>query len=254
MPGNAHSALSIRECAKGGTMAGRVEDIYRLQTIDGELDEKRETLHSVESQLEDSQEVLAARKAVREEEQILRERRRRLRSLELDLEEISAKISAAEGVLYGGEVTNPKELAGMEQEADYLRRRRSAVEDEALLIMGEVDEQEDALRNAQEHLACAEQEWEALREVLRKDVEELGSRLIFLEAERAEISKRIPEKDLAAYTALRRQKGGQAVALLENGVCQGCRVALPTSVVQRVRRGDEIVYCGSCQRILYAAR
>ncbi len=234
-------------------MAGGVEDLYRLQRIDGELDEKRETLRSIESQLEDSQEVLAARKAVREQEEALREQRRRLRSLELDLEEISTKISAAERVLYGGEVTNPKELAGMEQESDYLRRRQSAVEDEALLSMGEVEEQEDALRTAQEHLTSAEQEWEELREVLRKDVEELGSRLTFLEAERAEISKRIPERNLTAYTVLRRQRGGQAVALLENGICQGCRVALPTSVVQRVRRGDEIVYCGSCQRILYSA-
>jgi predicted nucleic acid-binding Zn-ribbon protein len=234
-------------------MAGGVEDIYRLQSIDGELDEKRESLRSVESHLEDSQEVLAARRTVREREEELRGQRRRLRSLELDLEEISTKISAAERALYGGEITNPKELAGMEQESDYLRRRRSVVEDEALLVMGEVEEQEYALKTAQQRLTSAEQEWEALREVLRKDAEELGSRLTSLEAERAEIAKRIPEKDLAAYTALRRQRGGKAVALLENGICQGCRVALPTSMAQRVRRGDEIVYCGSCQRILYSA-
>ncbi len=234
-------------------MAGGVEDIYRLQSIDAELDEKKESLRSIESQLEDSQEVLAARKVVSEREEALRGQRRRLRSLELDLEEISTKISAAERALYGGEITNPKELAGIEQESDYLRRRQSMVEDEALLVMGKVDEQEDALKTAQQSLIKAEQERGELREVLRKDVEELGSRLASLEAERAEMATRIPEKDLAAYAALRRQKGGQAVALLENGVCQGCRVALPTSVVQRVRRGDEIVYCGSCQRILYSA-
>jgi len=234
-------------------MAGGVEDIYRLQSIDGELDEKRDTLRSIESQLKDSQEVLAARRAVRDQEEALSEQRRKLRGLEMDLEEISTKISAAEGALYGGEVTNPKELAGMEQELDYLRRRQSIVEDDALLVMAEVEEQEESLKTAQERLTSTEQEWEALRGELRRGDEELRSRLAVLEAERAEITKRIPEKDLAAYTGLRRQRGGQAVALLENGICQGCRVALPTSLVQRVRRGAEVVYCGSCQRILYSA-
>jgi predicted nucleic acid-binding Zn-ribbon protein len=234
-------------------MAGGVEDIYRLQLIDGELDEKRDTLRSVESQLKDSQEVLAVRRAVRDREEALSEQRRELRGLEMDLEEISTKISAAEGALYGGEVTNPKELASMEQELDYLRRRQSIVEDDALLVMAEVEEREESLKTAQERLTSTEQEWEALRGELRKDDEELRSRLVVLEAERAEITKKIPEKNLAAYTSLRRQRSGQAVALLENGICQGCRVALPTSVVQRVRRGDEVVYCGSCQRILYSA-
>jgi len=127
------------------------------------------------------------------------------------------------------------------------------VEDDALLVMAEVEEQEESLKTAQERLTSTEQEWEALRGELRRGDEELRSRLAVLEAERAEITKRIPEKDLAAYTGLRRQRGGQAVALLENGICQGCRVALPTSLVQRVRRGAEVVYCGSCQRILYSA-
>ena len=234
-------------------MAGGVEDIYRLQSIDGELDEKRDTLRSIESQLKDSQEMLAARRAVRDQEEALSEQRRELRGLEMDLEEISTKISAAEGALYGGEVTNPKELAGMEQELDYLRRRQAIVEDDALLVMAVVEEQEESLKTAQERMSSTEQEWEALRGELRKDDEELRSRLVVLDAERAEITKRIPEKSLVAYTSLRRQRSGQAVALLENGICQGCRVALPTSVVQRVRRGDEAVYCGSCQRILYSA-
>ena len=234
-------------------MAGGVEDIYRLQLIDRELDEKRETLRSIESQLEGSQEVVAAGRAVRDREQTLGEQRRSLRGLEMDLEEILAKISATEGALYGGEVTNPKELAGMEQELDYLRRRQSTVEDDALLAMTEVEQQEQSLRTAQERLTSAEQEWEALRGELREDDEEVRSRLALLDEQRIEIAERIPEKDLVAYTSLRNQRGGQAVALLEKGICQGCRVALPTSVVQSVRRGAEVVYRGSCQRILYSA-
>ena len=140
----------------------------------------------------------------------------------------------------------------MEQELDYLRRRRTAVEDDTLVLMGEVEAQEEKLQAAQELLSRTEQRWRMAQSEFVKDAEELRSRLATLEAERKETARGVSEGNLAVYESLRRQKGGQAVALLEDGVCQGCRVALPTSLVQRVRRGSELVHCGSCQRVLYS--
>jgi len=233
-------------------MGDGVEAIYRLQAIDTEMDERRAALRSVRSHLADNQEVLAAVKAVRENEETTQKLHSSLRVLEMDLQEVSDKIAATEGALYGGEVTNPKELAGMEQELEYLKRRQSTVEDDTLLLMSEVEEQEDALEAAREQLSSTERGSDRHKSELRKDEEELLARLSVLEAERMEIAQRISQQDLRAYEDLRSQKGGQAVALLENGICQGCRVALPTSLVQRVRRGSEVVYCGSCQRILYS--
>jgi predicted nucleic acid-binding Zn-ribbon protein len=233
-------------------MAGTVEAIYRLQSIDVEMDEKRESLLSIEAELANNEDVLEASEAAQAIEETLRELRSRLRSLELDLEGVSSKIAANERALYGGEVTNPKELAGMEQELDYLRRRRTAVEDDTLVLMGEVEAQEETLQAAQKLLSRTEQRWRMDQSELVNDAEELRSRLVTLEAERKETARGIAEDNLAAYESLRRQKGGQAVALLEDGICQGCRVALPTSLAQRVRRGSELVHCVSCQRVLYS--
>jgi predicted nucleic acid-binding Zn-ribbon protein len=234
-------------------MGDGVEAIYRLQLIDTEMDETRATLRSVESQLADNEEVLTAAKAVRENEETTQKLYSSLRVLEMDLQEVSDKIASTEGALYGGEVTNPKELAGMEQELEYLKRRQSSVEDDTLLIMSEVEEQEEALEATREQLSRIERGSDRRKLELRKDEEELLSRLAVLEEERMEMVQLVSRQDLRAYEDLRSQKGGQAVALLENGICQGCRVALPTSLVQRVRRGSEVVYCGSCQRILYSA-
>ena len=233
-------------------MTGIVEAIHRLQSIDTEIDEKTSSLRSIEIELADNDEVVAASEAARSSEETVRELRSRLRSVELDLEEALDKIAATERALYGGEVSNPKELAGLEQELDYLRRRQSALEDDALVLMGEVEEQEDELQSAQELLSRTEQRWRAAQSDLREEAAKLRSRLDSLEAERREAAQTISDENLAVYEGLRQQKGGQAVVLLEDGICQGCRVALPTSVAQRVRRGDELVYCGSCQRVLYS--
>ena len=59
--------------------------------------------------------------------------------------------------------------------------------------------------------------------------------------------------DLAAlslYRALRERRQATAVAVVERGLCQGCRISLPMSVVQKARAGAGLVQCVSCERIL----
>jgi predicted nucleic acid-binding Zn-ribbon protein len=34
------------------------------------------------------------------------------------------------------------------------------------------------------------------------------------------------------------------------GACSGCRISLPMNLIQRAR-GDELVQCVNCERILY---
>jgi predicted nucleic acid-binding Zn-ribbon protein len=236
------------------TMIGRVEAIYKLQLTDSEIDEKSETLRALEDQLESDQELRAARQAVDREEEALRDARATLRDMELELEQLASKVSSTAQALYGGEVTNPKELAGIEQELEYLRRRQSALEDDALSVMAKVEDRAEKLSRAEEHLAHVGKVHEAAQADLNEEAQELRQRLDSLAEEREAIAEEISGNDLATYEGLRAQRRGQAVALLENGVCQGCRVALPTSLAQRVRRGTDLVQCGSCQRILYAAR
>jgi predicted nucleic acid-binding Zn-ribbon protein len=232
----------------------RVEAIYKLQLIDDEMEAKADNVRAVEDQLNSQEELLAARRAVQGSEAALRESRSQLRDLEFELEQLSSKISAAKSALYGGQITNPKELAGIEQELEYLARRQSVLEDDALAVMAEVEERQDQREAAEQGLARTREIHEASQLELRQEAEELRDRLDSLTVEREGILKAISSKDLATYDGLRVQKRGQAVALLENGICQGCRVALPTSLVQQVRRGTTLVQCGSCQRILYSAR
>jgi predicted nucleic acid-binding Zn-ribbon protein len=236
------------------TMTGRVEAIYKLQLTDNEIDEKSEALRALEDQLESDQELRAAHRSVDREEEALRDARATLRDMELELEQLASKVSSTAQALYGGEVTNPKELAGIEQELEYLRRRQSALEDDALSVMAKVEDRAEKLSRAEEHLAHVRKLHEAAQADLGEEAQELRQRLDSLADEREAIVKEISGADLATYEGLRAQRRGQAVALLENGVCQGCRVALPTSLAQRVRRGTDLVQCGSCQRILYAAR
>ena len=71
-----------------------------------------------------------------------------------------------------------------------------------------------------------------------------------LEATRNLRTKDMDASSLGLYENLRRVKQGRGVARIERGTCQGCRLSLPTHLVQRVRTGGLLVQCPSCERIL----
>ncbi len=56
---------------------------------------------------------------------------------------------------------------------------------------------------------------------------------------------------LEQYEKLLDAREGQAMAMLESKVCQGCYVSVPNNIYVKLARGLELVLCPSCGRILY---
>jgi hypothetical protein len=231
-------------------MAKPAQTIYRLQLLDTELNEQRSRLREAEGMLGESRDLLAARRAHAEAEKELATWRLRLRDLEMDLSVLCDKIKATEQRMYGGRVTNPKELGALQQDHEHLKLTRARLEDEILTAMLHVEECEKSLREAFARREQVETKWKAEQEKLTREVEKLRARIAALSANRKDIAASLGSSELALYEELLRKKGGRAAVLLVNGMCQGCRVTLPTSKVQLVRQTQELVICTNCGRIL----
>jgi predicted nucleic acid-binding Zn-ribbon protein len=177
-----------------------------------------------------------------------------LRDLELEAKSLTAKITSVEKRLYSGRVTNPKELANLQNEVSYLKRRKGELEDRQIEAMVEVEEHEVEVDSQKASLAQIEAAWSDTQKRLTAEKSELEERLADLEKERVKLEGTIGAEDLTLYGELCSRKGGRAVALLKGEVCQACRVTLPTSRAQQARSGDSLSFCSSCQRILYVER
>lgn len=228
--------------------------LYRLQAIDLEIGNGKCRLEEVEAGLGESEELRQARRTLQEAEDELNRWRTTLRDLELETRSLTAKITSVEERLYGGRVTNPKELANLQDEVSYLKRRRGELEDRQLEAMVKVEEHEAEVDSKKASLAQIYAEWSHTQERLTEERSALEERLAHLKKERVELERTIGAEDLTLYGELCSRKGGQAVALLKGEVCQACRVTLPTSQVQQARSGNSLSFCSSCQRILYAER
>jgi predicted nucleic acid-binding Zn-ribbon protein len=227
-----------------------ISDLYGLQELDLAVAADRAAIADIDSRLDEPEELTEARAAHRSAQEALRGAEHEFKESEFQADELKTKIEPLEKKLYQGTMP-PKELEALQADIDSLKRRRSTLEDAALAAM-------DALEQAQQQASEAEQHVNQLIEQYGAEQEDMGQRRQEIEAE---IARAEQERELAAteidpsllklYETLRTNKGGRAVAKLEGGACQGCRISLPMNVQQRARAGATVVQCPSCERILY---
>ena len=224
--------------------------LHRLQVIDSEIKEKKERLRDVLRAQQQNGPLLAARKQAQQTEAALQALNTQQKDLELEIGGISNKAKRSENRLYSGKVTNPRELEDLQQEIEALGRRRRALEDDLLEVMVLKEEAEADHEEAVETLAERELNWGTQLHRLQEEQNRLAVRINDLMAQRKEQEQRIDERMLKAYTATGRNRNGLAVATMRGGACTACGVSASARKVREAEEGN-LVYCGSCGRILY---
>jgi len=226
-----------------------VKQLYQLQEVDLELEANEQALRQIAGQLGESQAVVRVRAKLESEQQHLGELERQQHSLEWEIDDIVTKLTTAEKKLYSGTISNPKELTNLQHEVDGLKAKRSQLEDKLLEVMDQVELATASVAAVSDELNTAEAEWHSQQQRLSAEAEQLKATLSDLGHRRQLLSAEIDQQAIEFYQKLRKQKG-EAVARVEQGVCQGCRISLTTTEMQRAR-GGSLVQCSSCGRILF---
>jgi len=226
-----------------------VKELYQLQEVELEIESDEQALAQIASQLGESQAVVRTRTELELKQQQLEELGRQQHSAEWEIEDLVNKLATAEGKLYSGRIKDPKELTNLQHEVDGLRVRRNQLEDKALEIMDQVELSTASVAALSNELKTLEAEWHSQQQRLSANMEQLKTTLSDLKHKRQLLSANIDPQAIELYQELKKQRG-RAVAKVEQGICRGCRILLPTTELQRAR-GDSLVQCSSCGRILF---
>lgn len=230
----------------------RASSLYRLQTLDTELDRKNDQLREIEAVLSDSGVTQRTRQALAEVETRLLGARSAVHAAESTLTDHRTKIEETERALYGGSVRNPKELQDLQNEVEALQRFRPTLEDRLLEAMLELEEAETQRGAAGKELERV-QGLEATRhDSLIEKRAETQAEIERLESEREAALGDVSPADLELYRQLRASRGGVAVALLEEDSCGACGLLQSHSTRQAIRMATDLHLCKQCGRILYA--
>jgi|SRR5579859_973103 len=230
----------------------RAASLLQLQGIDLEMDTKRARLRAIEIALGDDPAVKQAQRELVEAQAALHVARVSVQNLEFDGQTLGQKIAEVDGRMYGGKVTNPKELQDLQHEVTSLQHRREALEEKQFEALLTAESAEVRSTDVQHRLERAETVAAEAHGNLREEREELQTGLARLQTNRDAAAAPIPAADLEIYTRLRLSKKGRAVSQLDEGACTACGVAPSSSRIQDARQGSEIILCGNCGRILCA--
>ena len=226
-----------------------VKELYQLQETDLEIESSEQALAQIASQLGESQAVVRTRTELKLKQQHLEELGRQQHSAEWEIEDLVNKLTTAEEKLYSGRIKDPKELTNLQHEVNGLRARRNQLEDKALEVMDQVELSTAGVATLSNELKTVEAEWHSQQQQLSTNMEQLKTTLPDLRHKQQLLSVKIDPQTIELYQELKKRKG-RAVVKVEQGICCGCRISLPTTELQRAR-GDSLVQCSSCGRILF---
>jgi predicted nucleic acid-binding Zn-ribbon protein len=181
---------------------------------------------------------------------VVAELRSRQQELEWSVEEARTKAGNIEAKLYGGTVRNPKELEDLQADLKSLKTQLRTREDALLALLVDLEEADTELAAMESVYADVASRWTESQTALLGEKTEVGPEIARLSEERASQVAGVDKGALGLYNLLRERRAGRAVALVERGMCAGCRITLPMSVLQKARSGVGLVQCVSCERIL----
>ena len=148
----------------------------------------------------------------------------------------------------------PDEYTAAIREADAARKQISALETQILEQMEQLEQAESSLNERAGEIASLNSDREAKLKAFDEETGTIGDRLATARKEREEVFAGLPKPLSALYARIgARIRDGVAVAEARNRSCSACFMSLRPQMMAEIRRGDEIITCDNCGRILYVA-
>jgi uncharacterized protein len=123
-------------------------------------------------------------------------------------------------------------------------------EDRILEVMVNVDGREKAVKAAEAELKAETAEIEREKQEARRVTAEDQAKLAEWNAKRDALRQGIDDDLLRRYERVLKFRGS-GLAEVRDHKCMGCQVMLRPQTHNEVSNGQQVVYCDSCQRILY---
>ena len=132
-------------------------------------------------------------------------------------------------------------------------KRHNARQPEVVLeFLEKIEGAETHLNARQENYSEIVDETNREKEIINQDAGQNKKRLLELESDRIAIAAELDDRLLNIFNRQRmKQSDGVAIAEVKDGVCQGCHMNIPPQMYNELQRGNSLINCPSCERLIY---
>ncbi len=210
----------------------KVELPERLNALKELMDEKNAVIAELKDKLAD----LRTRKTEVEDE------------LELEAERLKKsqqKMSA---------VKNPREYQALSKEIEEIKKSNKVREDEILQLEEEIGELKKQVKEKSREIEKLKKEAAAEEKSIVRAEKKIDKKIAALTRDRDEAAKEVRPDLMARYRFLAEKRAGIVVAAVEEGICCECNMNIPPQMYNELLRDEKLLFCPSCQRIIYALK
>ncbi len=227
--------------------------LVELQAIDMEIDRIDQAIKAEQCALDDRISALAKREAfINELQEKITAQQIESRTLEGEMTDKMQHVRDRQSKMM--QVQTGREQTALLKEIEDAKKSAKENEEQIVAIMVSI-EQLTAQITEEKNLLKGEKELVAEETAkVRGNIEAINKGKKEKDGNRSEQASKIKAGTLRKYDTLRQRRKGLAVVNVVDGVCQGCFMALPPQLFNRLLRGDELFDCPTCQRMIHYVR
>lgn len=231
-------------------MQEQIRLLVELQKVDaviGEMKRKREEtpkrLAELEAGLDAMQADLEHYRV--ELEELKNDRRAKEGFLQMEID----RVHRSEDKLK--DIKTQKEYQALLKEVEQGKKLNASREEDILKIIADVEEREKTASEKTEALKTKEEEYIKEKETLENDLSMIDAEFDDKRKEWEETAKKVKPNVLKIYQRVSDRRNSTSVVPAIKGACTGCHMNLPPQLYNQVQKGNEMLQCPACHRILY---
>ncbi len=228
----------------------QIEQLLELQKVDDAIYDVNQDLKKAPLELSSLEERFAhmeeKRNKVVDKVTHIQEQQKRLA---FEIENDVANIKKSKNKL--AQVSNQREYHAMMREMDSMEKQNRLREEEKVVLQEEMQIQEEALSEIDRDYLALKAELEVRRESLQERIDKSQKKLDTLESERGNAGDEVPAPVFQRYEFIRHRLDHPVIVPVEAGICSGCNISIPPQSFIELQRGQQILSCPNCQRLVY---
>ena len=149
-------------------------------------------------------------------------------------------------------ISTQREYEALDKEREDAEEKAKDFRNKLLREIRLLSELDEEIKRSQALIDQQERELEESRSENEKKASDKNRQLKTLIEREASFAAELNDTDvLFKFERIIRNKMGRGIVAIKGGVCMGCHMILPAQFANVVRKGEEIVFCPYCSRILF---
>jgi predicted nucleic acid-binding Zn-ribbon protein len=215
----------------------RATDLTReISTLPKHIAEIEKKLESHARKLEADRAALAANQKDR-------------KNSESEIQAQEQKITKLRDQMLGAKTND--QYRAFQHEIEFCEKEIRRAEDHILELMSESEPLDKNVKAAELALKQEKAQVEGEKQQAMARTAEDKKALDLIRQERAALVSRLSSAVYRQYERIRKGRQGIAMAEAVDGRCSACHMAMRLQFFQDLKRGDQVMHCESCSRILY---